>query len=145
VGHGHFNKIYNFDGVQGIMFYDTYHEGNSGYVELAVSKKEISIADYYTSGKVETWAHFPVQENPFPVVAFPNLVYGQLVRSKYTVQIHTKEKMASGEFSITNSDYERKAVSGSGKDWSFEIDPAIVESGYHVLTVVFIQSNGREV
>jgi len=145
VGHGHSNKIYNFDGVQGVMSYDTYHEGNSGYAEVTVSQKGISITDYYTSGKVETWAHFPVPEKPLPAIAFMNLVDGQFVRSKYTIQIHTKEEMASGEFSITNSDYESEALSGSGKGWSFEIDPAFMESGYHVLTVVFTQSNGRKV
>jgi len=145
VGHGHSNKIYNFDGVQGVMSYDTYHEGNSGYAEVTVSQKGISTTDYYTSGKVETWAHFPVPEKPLPAIALMNLVDGQFIRSKYTVQIHTEEEMASGEFSITNSNYESEALSGSGKDWSFEVDPAFMESGYHVLTVVFTQSNGRKV
>ncbi len=145
VGHGHVNSKYDFEGIPGAMTMDTYNSTTSGFSIVSFSKKEISVTPFLNSTDAvgTTWLRVPYTGAIQPKIEFPNLSNGEIITSSKTIQIHTENAMISGTYAIRTASVGSGSLSGSGNNWSMDINPAGLENGSHVLSVTLTDASGN--
>lgn len=144
VGHGHSNRVYDFEGIPGAMSMDTYQTSSpSGFNIVTVSKKEISLTTVLNStGTGTTWLRQPYQETIQPVIQYNNLATGSSLTTPNTVDIYVSAAMVSGSYSIS-PEMTSGSLTGSGTNWNLSLDPNGLSNGNHTLTVTFTESSGK--
>jgi outer membrane protein assembly factor BamB/predicted phosphohydrolase len=145
-GHGHSNKVYNFDGLPGIMAMDTYHDGRpSGFHVVSVSEKELIFTPYYnTTGKGEPWHIKACPDSAGPKLNFIHPKQGSLLTQETTLQVKVSQNAGSATYLIKPEQISGN-LSGSGKNWELQLDPATLSNGYHFVTVTMTLTNGETV
>ncbi len=144
VGHGHSNRSYDFEGLPGAMSMDTYRtSAPSGFNIVRVSSKDITITPYYSdSGIGNRWFEHSCADTAQPGVEFTNLETDELITESKTLQLHVEIAASSATYSIKNDNLSG-SLSGSGQDWSCDLDIDNLAPGYHTLTVSFNTSSGQ--
>ena len=143
-GHGHSNRKYDFAGIKAVMSMDTYSSSGSGFNVVSISKKDITITPFYNgAGLGERWFQTPCVDSAQPQIEFTNLADGEVVTEEKTVNVSIGESVVSGIYKF--SPEGSGTISGSDRDWSFDIDPADLKNGYHTVTITLKTASGKNI
>jgi len=145
-GHGHSNKVYNFDGLPGIMGMDTYNTGRaSGFNVASISEKEIRITPYYNDGgKGADWHTKTCAEYAGIKMTFANIEQGATLTEATNLQVKLSDNATGGSWSI-RPDNKVGSMTGSGKTWELSINPTDLENGFHHVKVTMMIDGGSAV
>ncbi len=142
-GHGHNNRLYDFDGLPGVMGMDTYNTGRpSGFNMISVSEKEVTFTPFYNeSGWGDPWYTKETPDTIGTRMNFANIEMGTTLTEPADLEIELTENATGGSYLIS-PDQKAGSMSGSGKSWSLTIDPAELDNGYHEIKVTMMIDGG---
>ncbi|MBN2282224.1 MAG: PQQ-binding-like beta-propeller repeat protein [Candidatus Marinimicrobia bacterium] len=145
-GHGHSNRVYDFDGLPGIMAMDTYNANQpSGFHVVSVSEKELRFTPYYnTSGKGNDWHVKACADSAGTRMTFRNIEPGSTLTASAVLQVELSKNATGGSWLI-RPEYKSGSLTGTGKNWEFTIDPSTLENGYHFVKVSMMIDGGNMV
>ncbi len=142
-GHGHNNRVYDFDGLPGVMGMDTYSTDRpSGYNVVSLSEKEISFTPYLNDeGVSDVWYETACPDSAGAMLDFSNIEMGESISEPQELHINLSKPATLGNY-IIQPESETGALQGSGKNWQLTLDPATLENGYHTVKVTLMIKNG---
>jgi len=145
VGHGHTNTKFDFEGLPGAESLDTYNSSGCGFNVVNVSRKGITVTTHYSQTTLadKMWCTKPFTTEIQPEIEFSNLTEGESVTGTKSIQIQVEKAMTSGTYSIRYGDVTG-SLAGSNQDWTFNLNTASLENGYHTITATFKDIDGKE-
>lgn len=138
VGHGHSNRAYDFEGVPGAMSRDTYGDPPSFNI-VTTSEKEIEVRTCNAaSGQIAAaWYKKPTLQQIQPSITFSDLEEKENISGSKTIQLVVSATVTDGQWEVSNSGLGKQSLSGSGENWSANLETAALQNGFHTIAVSF--------